>query len=185
MEKIATLDQQANVLRQENEELANLTLKLKEQVYKLQQELQWHINNGCELGGRASTVLSESETELGPKLSPELASPDSTTLPGVMSPIQDKDEVILSWTWTQCCKLPVSTKKFLNIYNNQLHFITDRFFYEGWKIFLIQLFKNDRTVWISFTKWYANQLNVQTVNILFYELVQCACCKIYLYTFIN
>jgi len=96
MEKIATLDQQANVLRQENEELANLTLKLKEQVYKLQQELQWHINNGCELGGRASTVLSEIETELGPKLSPELASSDSTTLPGVMSPIQDKDEVILS-----------------------------------------------------------------------------------------
>ena len=33
-------------LKAENDELAGLAKKLKEQNYKLQQELRWHINNG-------------------------------------------------------------------------------------------------------------------------------------------
>jgi hypothetical protein len=57
LEKIATLDQEAGKLRQENEELVGLTLKLKEEVYRLQQELQWHVNNGCQLGGRITAEL--------------------------------------------------------------------------------------------------------------------------------
>ena len=46
IEKIQTLDQQTSTLKAENEELAGLAKKLKEQNYKLQQELRWHINNG-------------------------------------------------------------------------------------------------------------------------------------------
>ena len=52
LEKIATLDQEAGKLRQENDELMGLTLKLKDEVYRLQQELQWHLNNGCQLSAR-------------------------------------------------------------------------------------------------------------------------------------
>ena len=46
IEKIQTLDQQTSTLKAENDELAGLAKKLKEQNYKLQQELRWHINNG-------------------------------------------------------------------------------------------------------------------------------------------
>ena len=46
IEKIQTLDQQTSQLKAENDELAGLAKKLKEQNYKLQQELRWHINNG-------------------------------------------------------------------------------------------------------------------------------------------
>ena len=46
IEKIQTLDQQTSKLKAENDELASLAKKLKEQNYKLQQELRWHLNNG-------------------------------------------------------------------------------------------------------------------------------------------
>ena len=59
LEKIATLDQQASTLRQENEELVQLGMKLREQVYKLQQELQWHVNNGCQLDKRTRDLINE------------------------------------------------------------------------------------------------------------------------------
>ena len=49
IEKINTLDQETSKLKAENDELAGLAAKLKEQVYKLQQELQWHVNNGCQV----------------------------------------------------------------------------------------------------------------------------------------
>jgi hypothetical protein len=61
LEKIATLDQEAGKLRQENDELVGLTLKLKDEVYRLQQELQWHLNNGCQMGGRVTELLSQAE----------------------------------------------------------------------------------------------------------------------------
>merc|ERR1719211_76365 len=44
LERIAVLDQQANHLRAENEQLAKLADKLRSQVYSLKQELVWHIN---------------------------------------------------------------------------------------------------------------------------------------------
>ena len=59
LEKIASLDQQASTLRQENEELVQLGMKLREQVYKLQQELQWHVNNGCQLDKRTRDLINE------------------------------------------------------------------------------------------------------------------------------
>ena len=43
------LDQQASVLRADNEQLAKLTEKLRSQVYSLKQELRWHVNNGCRI----------------------------------------------------------------------------------------------------------------------------------------
>ena len=49
IEKIQTLDQQTSKLKAENDELASLAKKLKEQNYKLQQELRWHLNNGIVL----------------------------------------------------------------------------------------------------------------------------------------
>lgn len=49
LERIAVLDQQANHLRAENEQLAKLADKLRSQVYSLKQELVWHINNGCRI----------------------------------------------------------------------------------------------------------------------------------------
>ena len=49
LEKIAVLDQQANQLRTENENLAKLADKLRSQVYGLKQELRWHLNNGCRI----------------------------------------------------------------------------------------------------------------------------------------
>ena len=49
LEKIAVLDQQANQLRSENENLAKLAEKLRSQVYGLKQELRWHLNNGCRI----------------------------------------------------------------------------------------------------------------------------------------
>ena len=49
LERIAVLDQQANQLRSENEQLAKLADKLRSQVYSLKQELRWHINNGCRI----------------------------------------------------------------------------------------------------------------------------------------
>ena len=49
IEKIQTLDQQTSKLQSENDELAGLAKKLKEQNYKLQQELRWHINNGIDI----------------------------------------------------------------------------------------------------------------------------------------
>lgn len=49
LERIAVLDQQANQLRSENEQLAKLADKLRSQMYTLKQELRWHINNGCRI----------------------------------------------------------------------------------------------------------------------------------------
>ena len=59
MEKIATLDQEANVLRNHNDELANLNDKLRQQVYKLQQELHWHINNGCTVNNTTKDLIAQ------------------------------------------------------------------------------------------------------------------------------
>ena len=58
IEKIQTLDQQTSKLKAENDDLAGLAKKLKEQNYKLQQELRWHINNGT----LAYSKLSSSKT---------------------------------------------------------------------------------------------------------------------------
>jgi len=96
IEKIQTLDQQTTSLKAENEELAGIANKLREQVYKLQQELQWHVNNGCQLSERTTKsveLLAESEqmtfnmtsnSPLKAILStPQVASPDSTTAPPI------------------------------------------------------------------------------------------------------
>ena len=71
LEKIATLDQQTSILKEENAELAALVNKLKDevssgwhddimppipQVYELQHQLQWHQNNGCQIQERKSKV---------------------------------------------------------------------------------------------------------------------------------
>lgn len=91
IEKIQTLDQQTTKLKQENDELAALAAKLKEQVYQLQQELQWHVNNGCQLSERAAkaaellpdkfndnkSINSQPQTKI---ISEQTASPDSTTI---------------------------------------------------------------------------------------------------------
>lgn len=90
IEKINTLDQETSKLKAENDELAGLAAKLKEQVYKLQQELQWHVNNGCQVSERAARI-----SELIPDMNPghhtkisqspaktrsqQIESPDSTT----------------------------------------------------------------------------------------------------------
>jgi len=90
MEKIATLDHQTAQLRQENDDLAALAGKLREQVYKLQQELQWHVNNGCQMtmkrAGKIAELLtipstgtaSTSPSSQGAQV---VVSPDSTTAP--------------------------------------------------------------------------------------------------------
>lgn len=90
IEKINTLDQETSKLKAENDELAGLAAKLKEQVYKLQQELQWHVNNGCQVSERAnkiSELIPEMNVGHQTKLSQNLTktrrqqieSPDSTT----------------------------------------------------------------------------------------------------------
>jgi len=45
--------------RQENDDLAALAGKLREQVYKLQQELQWHVNNGCQMTMKRAGKIAE------------------------------------------------------------------------------------------------------------------------------
>ena len=45
--------------RQENDELLGLTGALKDQVYRLQQELQWHVNNGCNLHTGAKDLITQ------------------------------------------------------------------------------------------------------------------------------
>ena len=90
IEKINTLDQETSKLKAENDELAGLAAKLKEQVYKLQQELQWHVNNGCQVSERASKIselIPEMNVGHQTKLShnpaktrrQQIESPDSTT----------------------------------------------------------------------------------------------------------
>lgn len=92
IEKINTLDQETSKLKAENDELAALAAKLKEQVYKLQQELQWHVNNGCQVSERASKIsdlipelnrgnqTSNSQNQNQAKTrSQQIESPDSTT----------------------------------------------------------------------------------------------------------
>jgi len=82
IEKIQTLDQQTSTLKAENEELASLAKKLKDQVYKLQQELRWHLNNGCQLSERAAKA-TDLLTDISPgssKLTNQIQRPDSTTL---------------------------------------------------------------------------------------------------------
>lgn len=90
MEKIATLDQQTCSLRQENDDLANLAGKLREQVYKLQQELQWHVNNGCQVKVKRAAKVAEllNNPSPSPAQGPQVVdSPDSTTpLPLQTSP---------------------------------------------------------------------------------------------------
>ena len=49
LERIAVLDNQANQLRNENDQLAKLAEKYRSQVYSLKQELRWHLNNGCRI----------------------------------------------------------------------------------------------------------------------------------------
>lgn len=90
IEKIQTLDQQTSCLKAENEELAGIANKLREQVYKLQQELQWHVNNGCQLserGAKTAELLAEVEQSSSTKIvlqsSTQIASPDSTTAPPI------------------------------------------------------------------------------------------------------
>ena len=65
LERIAVLDDQAKQLRAENDELIAFSDRLKEQLYKLKQELRWHLNNGCKIGASANGTESKS--------------PDSTT----------------------------------------------------------------------------------------------------------
>ena len=65
LERIAVLDDQAKQLRAENDELIAFSERLKEQLYKLKQELRWHLNNGCKIGASANGTESKS--------------PDSTT----------------------------------------------------------------------------------------------------------
>ena len=90
IEKINTLDQETSKLKAENDELAGLAAKLKEQVYKLQQELQWHVNNGCQVTERAariSELIPDINTGHQTRLSQapaktrsqQIESPDSTT----------------------------------------------------------------------------------------------------------
>ena len=92
IEKIQTLDQQTTKLKAENDELAALATKLKEQVYQLQQELHWHVNNGCQVSERAAKAAEllldfPKAKTLGHKdpgsktltKSEQSASPDSTT----------------------------------------------------------------------------------------------------------
>jgi len=92
IEKIQTLDQQTSCLKADNDELAGIANKLREQVYKLQQELQWHVNNGCQVSERAAKaaeLLAETEqtstsSPTKPVLPlPQIASPDSTTAPPI------------------------------------------------------------------------------------------------------
>ncbi|CAB4065470.1 CLASP1_2 [Lepeophtheirus salmonis] len=49
LERISVLDQQASQLRADNDELSNLSTKLKSEIYALKEELNWHINNGCKI----------------------------------------------------------------------------------------------------------------------------------------
>lgn len=91
LERIAVLDQQANQLRAENEQLVKLADKLRSQVYSLKQELRWHINNGCRLQPSSSvdqidqqevpvTVDKATETSLtNAQFEMYDNSPDSTT----------------------------------------------------------------------------------------------------------
>ena len=87
IEKINTLDQETSKLKAENDELAALAAKLKEQVYKLQQELQWHVNNGCQVSERASKISdlipelnqSSNSQNQAKTRSQQIESPDSTT----------------------------------------------------------------------------------------------------------
>lgn len=92
IEKIQTLDQETSCLKAENDELAGIANKLREQVYKLQQELQWHVNNGCQLSERAAkaaeliaeTEQTSSSSPMKPiHPTPQIASPDSTTAPPI------------------------------------------------------------------------------------------------------
>ena len=61
------------------------------QVYKLQQELQWHVNNGCQVSERAAKaaeLIPEMKTshQTKPSQNPakqkrqQIESPDSTTV---------------------------------------------------------------------------------------------------------
>lgn len=66
LERIAVLDQQANQLRSENEQLVKLADKLRSQVYSLKQELRWHINNGCRLQPSSSVEQIDQQDSLVP-----------------------------------------------------------------------------------------------------------------------
>ena len=71
LERIAVLDDQAKQLRAENEELIAFSERLKAQLYKLKQELRWHLNNGCKIGG--SNLNGDQVNNKA------ISSPDSTT----------------------------------------------------------------------------------------------------------
>ena len=84
LERIAVLDQQANQLRSENEQLVKLADKLRSQVYSLKQELRWHINNGCRINDQVDQVEStqdkSTETSINnAQFEMYENSPDSTT----------------------------------------------------------------------------------------------------------
>ena len=100
IEKINTLDQETSKLKAENDELASLAAKLKEQVYKLQQELQWHVNNGCQVSERAAKISElipemklSHQTKLPQNLaktrSQQIESPDSTTTALSLEPAEN------------------------------------------------------------------------------------------------
>jgi len=90
LERIAVLDNQANALRNENDQLAKLAEKLRSQVYSLRQELRWHLNNGCRIAHQnidqldqdsnlvPSTVDKSTETNFEFRANSD-SSPDSTT----------------------------------------------------------------------------------------------------------
>ena len=103
IEKINTLDQETSKLKAENDELAALAAKLKEQVYKLQQELQWHVNNGCQVSERASKISdlipelnrgnqSTNSPNQAKTRSQQIESPDSTTTAISLQPSEQMEK---------------------------------------------------------------------------------------------
>ena len=77
------LDHQANQLRSDNEQLSNLSEKLRSQIYDLKQELRWHVNNGCKImsnnNGSGSPRTGISSSSSSSSSSCVAISPDSTT----------------------------------------------------------------------------------------------------------
>ena len=49
------------IIYQEKDELRSLTKKLEDQVYQLQQELQWHLNNGCKIAHHHKPIHSRGD----------------------------------------------------------------------------------------------------------------------------
>jgi len=100
IEKIQTLDQQTSKLKAENDELAALANKLKEQVYHLQQELQWHVNNGCQVSDRANKaaeLLTDFPLNIVPKDNMSMSIKENMSM-SVKDNISTKDSMSTSIT---------------------------------------------------------------------------------------